>query len=94
MAWRGETEVTEQTVQSVPKLHGLGWGQAGGFGVDAREGIIHNDARSAVLLWDDTKWGQAEEWQVLHLPERQYGPVAKTNEVEHFGLEELGMGPG
>ena len=50
----------DDPLEGPPKLHGLLWSQAQGVGIDSKEGIVTDGARSAVTLGDHTQWAQPE----------------------------------
>jgi hypothetical protein len=84
-------EFCEQALQGASKLHGLGRGQAYCLPVDAREGIVHNEAGAAFTLWDNPERQDAEVGEMVDSLVREHGPITLGGVVRHLVADKWDM---
>jgi hypothetical protein len=81
----------EEALEGLPKLHGQGWGQAGGGVVNAVEREVNDDTGATIALGDDAKRREAEVRQAANKAVGEDGPVAAGHKISHLFAEKLSV---
>jgi hypothetical protein len=77
----------QKALKGASELHGVHRCQRQSCVVDVTswwEGVVQDNARAAVTLWNYTGWGQLQQWNMGDGCKRQYTPVTFSHHVKHI----------
>lgn len=87
--WVGVDQSAQDALERLTKLHGFRWREAHRFVVDTGKGVVDDEARPPVPLWDNPQRRQAEVREERGDSKREHGTETLRTKLQHLFADKL-----